>query len=113
VGADRDAADGDAPRRAGHRSVPARAFRTARAAEVVYWIPRHRAVVPGDVLLGDGEGGVRLCPESWMPAKKTLDDLAESLRPLLELPVERVLVSHGEPVLRGGTSALAAALDGP
>jgi hypothetical protein len=36
--------------------------------------------------------------------------LAASLRPLLELPVERVLVSHGEPVLRGGLEALAAAL---
>jgi glyoxylase-like metal-dependent hydrolase (beta-lactamase superfamily II) len=89
------------------------AFRTARAAEVVYCIPRHRALVPGDVLLGDGEGGVRLCPESWMPEKKSLGDLAESLRPLLELPVERILVSHGEPVLRGGGAALARALEAP
>jgi glyoxylase-like metal-dependent hydrolase (beta-lactamase superfamily II) len=88
-------------------------FRTARAAEVVYWIPQHRALVPGDVLLGDGEGGVRLCPESWMPATKSLADLAESLRPLLELPVERILVSHGEPVLRGGGAALARALEAP
>jgi hypothetical protein len=37
--------------------------------------------------------------------------LAASLRPLLELPVERVLVSHGEPVLQDGSQALAAALD--
>jgi glyoxylase-like metal-dependent hydrolase (beta-lactamase superfamily II) len=89
------------------------AFRTARAAEVVYWIPRHRALVPGDVLLGDGGGGVRLCPKSWLPAKKTLADLADSLRPLLELPVERILVSHGEPVLHGGKRALTAALGAP
>ena len=88
------------------------AFATARAAEVVYWIPQHRALVPGDVLLGDGGGGVRLCPESWMPEKKSLRDLAESLRPLLELPVERILVSHGDPVLQNGGSALAATLDG-
>lgn len=87
------------------------AFRTARAAEVVYWIPAHRALVPGDVLLGDGAGGVRMCPESWLPKGLTHAELAESLRPLLELPVERVLVSHGEPVLEDGRAALAAALE--
>jgi hypothetical protein len=32
------------------------------------------------------------------------------MRPLLELPIERVLVSHGEPVLRGGHGALARAI---
>jgi hypothetical protein len=32
------------------------------------------------------------------------------LRPLLDLPVEMVLVSHGEPVLRDGRNALARAL---
>jgi hypothetical protein len=89
------------------------AFRTARAAEVVYLIPQHAALVPGDVLIGDGEGGVRLCPESWLPEKKSRADLAESLRPLLDLPVERILVSHGEPVLSDGRSALARALDAP
>ena len=36
-------------------------------------------------------------------------ELAESLRPLLDLPVERVLVSHGEPVLENGEAQLAAA----
>jgi hypothetical protein len=35
------------------------------------------------------------------------DELRASLRPLLELSVERVLVSHGEPVLRNGKRALA------
>lgn len=97
-----------------------RAFASARAAEVVYWIPQHRAVVPGDVLLGEGAKGggtrdagptgLRLCPKSWLPEKTTLGALAESLRPLLDLPVERVLVSHGEPVLRDGHRALSATL---
>jgi glyoxylase-like metal-dependent hydrolase (beta-lactamase superfamily II) len=82
-------------------------FATARAAEVVFWIPRHRAVVPGDVILGADGGGLRLCPRSWLPEKVDLAKLGESLRPLLELPVQRVLVSHGEPVLRGGRAALA------
>jgi glyoxylase-like metal-dependent hydrolase (beta-lactamase superfamily II) len=87
------------------------AYRTARAAEVVYWIPEHSALVPGDVLLGDGKGGTRMCPESWLPEKKTHRDLAASLRPLLDLPVRRILVSHGKPVLTGGGRALARALE--
>jgi hypothetical protein len=86
------------------------ACRTVRAAEVVYWLQNYRALVPGDVLLGDGAGGIRLCPQSWLPRTRTQTQLAESLRPLLELPVERVLLSHGEPVLANAHAALAAAL---
>jgi hypothetical protein len=37
-------------------------------------------------------------------------ELREALRPLLDLPVEMVLVSHGEPVLGGGREALAKSL---
>ncbi len=86
------------------------ALATARAAEVVYWVPEQRALVPGDVLLGDGQGGLRMCPASWLPERIGHTELAASLRPLLELPVERVLVSHGEPVLEDGGRALADAL---
>jgi hypothetical protein len=92
------------------------AFQTARSAEVVYWLPEHNAVVAGDVLLGAGakprptDDPLRLCPERWL-GKKTHEDLRETLRPLLELPVERVLVSHGTPVVDGGKQALAAVLD--
>ena len=86
------------------------ALATARAAEVVFWLPGHRAVVAGDVILGAPDGGLRLCPASWLPERATIAALRESLRPLLELPVERVLVSHGEPVLRDGATALREAL---
>lgn len=86
------------------------AFWTARRGEVVYWISEHHALVPGDVLLGSETGGVRMCPESWLPTKTDHAVLADSLRPLLELPIERILVSHGEPVLRDGRAALARAL---
>ena len=94
-----------------------RAFETARPGEVVYWMPRQRALAVGDVLLGAGakpratDDPLRLCPERWL-GKATHDDLRESLAPLLELPVARVLVSHGKPVLRGGGRALAAVLAG-
>lgn len=85
-------------------------LRTARAAEVVFWIPNQRTLVPGDALLGDESGGIRLCPQSWLPEGTSRADLAASLEPLLDLPAERVLVSHGEPVLRDATAALAAAI---
>ena len=87
------------------------AFSTARAGEVVFWIPEQRTLVPGDVLLGADGGGVRMCPVSWLPEGRTHAQLAASLRPLLDLPVERILVSHGSPVLEKGHEALAAALD--
>jgi glyoxylase-like metal-dependent hydrolase (beta-lactamase superfamily II) len=87
------------------------AFATARAAEVVFWIPEHRAVVPGDVILGAADGGLRLCPESWLPERIDHAKLADSLSPLVDLPAERVLVSHGEPVLTDGREALARLLD--
>jgi glyoxylase-like metal-dependent hydrolase (beta-lactamase superfamily II) len=86
------------------------AFRTARSTEVVYWIPTQASLVPGDVLLGDGNGGVRMCPESWLPSKTKHADLTMSLAPLLDLAIERILVSHDEPVLENGGAALAAAL---
>ena len=88
-----------------------RAFQTARAAEVVYWLPEQQALVAGDVLLGAGakpratDEPLRLCPERWL-GKATHADLRASLRPLLDLPVEHVLVSHGAPVLGGGRAAL-------
>jgi hypothetical protein len=75
--------------------------------ERAYWIPEHRALVFGDVVLGRA-GGLRL-PRSWI-GEEHYDAVVESLRPLLELPVERVLVAHGEPVLADGHKALAAAL---
>ena len=93
-----------------------RAFDTARDGEVVFWLPKQRAVAVGDVLLGAGakprptSDPLRLCPARWL-GKASHADLRESLRPLLDLPVTRVLVSHGEPVLRGGRRALADVLD--
>jgi glyoxylase-like metal-dependent hydrolase (beta-lactamase superfamily II) len=86
------------------------ALPTARRSEVVFWLPAHRALATGDVILGADNSGLRLCPASWLPAGIDQARLRESLRPLLDLPVERVLVSHGKPVLRKGHAALAAVL---
>jgi hypothetical protein len=78
--------------------------------ETAYWLPEHNTLVPGDRLIANA-GGLRMCPQSWFARSgRTLDDLRAALRPVLELPVELVLVSHGEPVLEGGRDALARAL---
>lgn len=88
---------------------------TARAGELVYWLPKQKALAVGDVLLGAGakpratDDPLRLCPERWL-GKATHDDLRASLEPLLDLAVQRVLVSHGAPVLRNGKRELAAVL---
>jgi len=77
--------------------------------ETIYWLPERHALVPGDTLFGTAAGGVVICPEGWLE-DDTPAVLRASLRSLLELPVERILVSHGEPVLTGGHAALAEAL---
>jgi glyoxylase-like metal-dependent hydrolase (beta-lactamase superfamily II) len=78
--------------------------------EVLLWEPRSRALIVGDALLGDGERGEGLhtCPASWLPESTDLADLRQSLRPLLDLPVELILPSHGAPVLANADRELAA-----
>jgi hypothetical protein len=83
------------------------------AGETMVWLAEPRALVPGDRLLGADGGGLRLSPDSWLrylPSGMRTLQLREALRPLLDLPVEKVLVSHGEPVLRGGRDAIARVL---
>jgi hypothetical protein len=90
-----------------------RAFEIAGAGETIFWIPEHRALVPGDRILGDRPPGLRMCPESWLQhlGGYTQDDLRVGLQPSLDLPVELVLVSHGEPVVHDGRAALERALE--
>jgi hypothetical protein len=83
------------------------------AAETMFWIAEHGALVPGDRILGDRPPGLRMCPESWLRYLDgyTREELRAALRDrLLDLPVEIVLVSHGEPVLRAGRRELERAL---
>ena len=88
-------------------------IRIEGAGETMFWLAEPRALVCGDALLGDGRGGLRMCPDSWL---SYLDgdvgraELREGLQPLLELDAERVLVSHWDPVLRGGAKAIRKAL---
>jgi hypothetical protein len=81
------------------------------AGETLFWLPVVASLVAGDRLIGAEGGGLSVCPQSWLAGAQTdRAGLAGLLRALLELPIERVLVSHGEPVLRDGRAALARAI---
>jgi glyoxylase-like metal-dependent hydrolase (beta-lactamase superfamily II) len=75
--------------------------------ERVYRIPEHSALVVGDLVLGRNAG--LEVPRAWIGDER-YDEVVEGLRQLLDLPVERVLVTHGEPVLADAAAALARAL---
>jgi glyoxylase-like metal-dependent hydrolase (beta-lactamase superfamily II) len=88
------------------------AYDAGRALEVVFWLPSHHAVAVGDVLLGDAPAAARLCPASWLGGGKTQADVRSVLQPLLELPVELVLLTHGDAIEADARGALARALAG-
>ena len=60
------------------------------------------------MLLAEPE--LRICDPSWLPDGSTPAAVRRELAPALDLPIERVLVSHGPPVLADGRAALARVL---
>jgi glyoxylase-like metal-dependent hydrolase (beta-lactamase superfamily II) len=81
--------------------------------EALFFLEPHRALIAGDLLIGKVGGGIEL-PVGWFP-KGEQDWAQQELKPelrkrLAELPVELVVVSHGEPVLEDGAAALERAL---
>ena len=66
--------------------------------DTVLWLESHRAVISGDTLVDFGQG--LEINERWLPPGVTREEIAEGLRPLLELPVEHVLATHGGPTDR-------------
>ena len=65
--------------------------------DLLLWIESHRAVTFGDTLEDLGHG-LQITP--WLRAGVTREQVAERLRPLLALPVEHVLATHGGPMDR-------------
>ena len=62
---------------------------------MVLWVGSHRAVVAGDTLVDFGEG-LHINP-NWLDPAMTREQVVAGLRPLLDLPVEHVLATHGGP----------------
>lgn len=94
------------------RGVEAIVVEGADWAEAAFFLEPHRALVVGDLLIGS-DGGIEL-PVKWFPVAEqdwARTELKADLRTrLLDLPIELVLVSHGEPVLEHGREALERAL---
>jgi glyoxylase-like metal-dependent hydrolase (beta-lactamase superfamily II) len=87
------------------------AVAVGRAFEVAYFLRDRGALIVGDVLLGTPDGAARLFPASWL--RGDYEAVRDGLRAsLLQLPVEHLLLTHGEPVLERGGAALADALAG-
>jgi glyoxylase-like metal-dependent hydrolase (beta-lactamase superfamily II) len=63
--------------------------------DVVLWVESHRAVVAGDTLADFGEGP-QINPR-WLSKEVTREQVADGLRPILDLPVEHLLATHGGP----------------
>jgi glyoxylase-like metal-dependent hydrolase (beta-lactamase superfamily II) len=80
-----------------------------RKNEVLLWLREPRALVAGDVLLGTDDGRVSICPESWLDGQ-TREEVRETLREALELPVELLLLAHGAPIVEDAHAALERAL---
>src|SRR3989449_10918740 len=84
-----------------------------RRAEIPFELPSHRALAFGDTVL-EVDGELRVWPRhrdldrSWYEER-----FLPTLEPLTRLDVDRVLVTHGEPVLQNGGRELAASLTRP
>jgi glyoxylase-like metal-dependent hydrolase (beta-lactamase superfamily II) len=79
--------------------VGVEAFPGMEPNSLVLWIESRRALVAGDTLIDRGQG-VEF-PADWAVDKGVPpEQILERLRPLLELPVEFVLPTHGAPTDR-------------
>jgi hypothetical protein len=86
-----------------------------RRFEMPIHLSPHRALAFGDAVVAvDGE--LRLWSQEPVDERRArwyAERFAPTLAPLLELDPERILVTHGEPILGRGAAALAAALEAP
>jgi hypothetical protein len=74
--------------------------------QVAFFIEAERTLVVADFFLGT-RTGLQVLPS---PSTVDMGEFVQSLRELEELPIERVLVSHGPSVLAEGQSAIGSAV---
>jgi glyoxylase-like metal-dependent hydrolase (beta-lactamase superfamily II) len=87
------------PYAAGDRlDVGVEAFPGQKPNDMVLWIESHRTVIAGDTLVDFGNG-LEINPR-WLSPDMTREQVVEGLRPLLDLPVEHMLATHGVPFER-------------
>jgi hypothetical protein len=84
-----------------------------RRYETPIHLPSHRALAFGDALVTTPAGELRIWEHERVDdarARWYRERFAPTLEPLLDLDLERILVTHGEPVLSDGRAALERAL---
>ena len=84
-----------------------------RRLETPLHFPALKALAFGDAVVGMPDGTLRVWDQADGTPEWYRDRFLPTLRPLADLDVEVVLVTHGPPVTRGGRRALRAALDAP
>jgi hypothetical protein len=92
--------------------VAAFAIGKPRRQETPLLLPAHRALVFGDAVAETG-GRLRVWSDRRVDEKVERfyrERFNPTLKPLLELDFDRVLVTHGQPVMKDGRRALASAL---
>ena len=92
--------------------VTAHSIGKPRRYETPLHLPSHSALVFGDAV-AETEGRLVMWSAEKVDAKVATfyrERFAPSARPLLELGAENVLVTHGAPIMGGGTEALRKAL---
>jgi hypothetical protein len=93
--------------------VVAFAIGRPRRTERPLWIPSHRAIAFGDAIVTTPDGDLRLWEQKPLDERRTAwyrDRFVPTLARLRDLAAERILTTHGAPVLTDGAAALAAAL---
>ena len=85
------------------------AIGSPRRQEMPLHFPRARALAFGDAVVG-AEGGLRVWVQGDPSERWYRERFCPTLEPLARLPLDRVLVTHGPPVLRDGARALGTAL---
>lgn len=86
-----------------------------RRAELPLWIEDHAALAFGDALVTTA-GTLRVWSQDRLDDRRLAfyrERFVPTLAPLLDLPLERILVTHGEPVLTDAAAALRRALADP
>jgi glyoxylase-like metal-dependent hydrolase (beta-lactamase superfamily II) len=78
--------------------VGVEAFPGMELNDLMLWVESRRALVAGDTLIDRGRG--LEFPADWADKGVPPEQILEGLRPLLELPVELVLPTHGAPTDR-------------
>jgi hypothetical protein len=74
--------------------------------EVAFYVPSTCTLIVAEFLLGE-DGALRVLPS---PAVEDCEAFRRSLRGLLGMRIDRVLVAHGDPILNHGHARIRDAL---